>query len=84
MAATQPLEGIALIDCAKANAPQGAEVAARLCGYESDVSSFQSALSQAGEEMGIKLDELEDLITDQYTIQRNQGIEIAPDSPQDL
>lgn len=84
MAATEPLKGIALIDCAKANAPQGAEVAARLCGYGTDISSFQAALSQAGEDMGVTLDDIEDLITDQYTIKRTQGLEVAPDSPQDL
>ena len=84
MAATQPLKGVTLIDCAKANAPQGVEVATRLCGYGTDVSSFQTALKQAGEDMGITLDDLEDLITDQYMVQRTQGLEVAPDSPQNL
>ncbi|MGC1309968.1 MAG: hypothetical protein WA885_22300 [Phormidesmis sp.] len=84
MAASEPLKGITLIDCAKANATQGAEEAARLCGYRSDVSGFRTALSQAGEEMGITLDDLDDLITDQFVVKRTQGLEIAPDSPQDL
>ncbi|MGB3297872.1 MAG: hypothetical protein WBA76_06350 [Phormidesmis sp.] len=84
MAANQPLKGIALVDCAKANAPQGAEVAARLCGYGTDVSSFQSALKQAGKDMGITLDDIEDLITDQFTVQRTQGQEIAPESTERL
>ena len=84
MAATEPLKGIALIDCAKANAPQGAEEAARLCGYGSDISSFQSALKQAGEDMGVTLDDIEDLITDQFVVKRTQGLEVAPDSPQNL
>ncbi|MEO0770953.1 MAG: hypothetical protein AAFY72_16285 [Cyanobacteria bacterium J06649_4] len=39
MAANEPLKGIALIDCAKkANATQGAAVAARLCGHSEDIS----------------------------------------------
>jgi len=84
MAASQPLKGIALIDCAKANAPQGAEVAAKLCGYGTDISSFQSALSQAGEDMGVSLDDIKDLITDQYVVQRTQGLEVAPDGPHNL
>ncbi|MEO0804813.1 MAG: hypothetical protein AAFY33_00780 [Cyanobacteria bacterium J06643_4] len=62
MAANQPLKGIALIDCAKANAPQGADVAANLCGYGEDVSSFRQALIQAGEEAGITLTGVDDLI----------------------
>ncbi len=84
MAATQPLKGIILIDCAKANAPQGVEVATRLCGYGTDVSSFQTALKQAGKDMGIKLDDIEDLITDQFMVQRTQGLEIAPETTEDL
>lgn len=84
MAATQPLQGIILIDCAKANAPQGVEVATQLCGYGTDVSSFQTALKQAGKDMGIKLDDIEDLITDQFMVQRTQGLEIAPETTEDL
>lgn len=84
MAANQPLTGIALIDCAKANATQGPEEAARLCGYGSSLDTFRSALSKAGDEMGITLDGLEDLITDQFMVKRTQGLEVAPDSPQNL
>jgi hypothetical protein len=87
MAATQPLKGIELIDCAKANAVQGAEVAAQLCGYGQDISSFQMALTQAGQHMGIKLDDIKDLITEQSMMRRTSGLdglEIAPDSPGEL
>ncbi|MEL6776827.1 MAG: hypothetical protein AAFO06_06185 [Cyanobacteria bacterium J06597_16] len=84
MAATQPLTGIALIDCAKANATQGAAEAARLCGYGTDISSFRSALTKAGDEMGVTLNEVKDLITDQFEIKRNQGMSVAPESPQNL
>ena len=84
MAANQPLTGIALIDCAKANATQGVTEASRLCGYGSDLDTFRAALAKAGDDMGVTLDGLEDLITDQFVVKRTQGLEIAPDSPQDL
>ncbi|MEL6938277.1 MAG: hypothetical protein AAFO84_03690 [Cyanobacteria bacterium J06598_1] len=84
MAANQPLKGIALIDCAKANAAQGIATAARLCGYGEDISTFQQALTQAGEDMGVALTELEDLITDQSVAKRTNVLEVAPDSPQNL
>lgn len=84
MAAKQPLTGIELIDCAKANAPQGLEEAAKLCGYGDRTTDFQSAVHQAGEEMGVALDDLEDLITDQFVAKRNPGMSIAPESTSDL
>lgn len=84
MAANQPLTGIALIDCAKANAPQGVEVAARLCGYDTNIAGFQTALKEAGKDMGITLTEVEDLITDQYIAKHNNVLEVAPDSPENL
>ena len=84
MAATHPLQGIALIDCAKANAQQGTVEAARFCGYGTDISNFQAALSQAGQDMGVELSDLKDLITDQTMVQRTHRLEIAPDSPQNL
>jgi len=65
MAANQPLTSIALVDCAKANATQGLAVAARLCGYDNKIADFQTALKKAGEEMGVTVTEIEDLITDQ-------------------
>jgi hypothetical protein len=47
MTAAQPLKGIALIDCARANAQQGIDTAARLCGYGRDLHTFSRELSQA-------------------------------------
>ncbi|MGD1899343.1 MAG: hypothetical protein ACFB16_20650 [Phormidesmis sp.] len=84
MAANQPLTGIALIDCAKANATQGIAEATRLCGYAEDISGFQQALKKAGEDMGVTLTELDDLITDQSIAKHNNVLEVAPDSPQNL
>ncbi|MEL7071223.1 MAG: hypothetical protein AAGN15_21605 [Cyanobacteria bacterium J06581_3] len=84
MAASTPLTGIALIDCAKANAAQGVTTAANLCGYKDNVADFQQALKKAGEDMGVTLTELEDLITDQAVAKRQNVMEVAPDSPQNL
>lgn len=84
MAANQPLKGLELINCAKANATQGPETAAKLCGYGSNLDDFRAALSDAGDKMGVDLSGLKDLITDQFVVKRTQGLEVAPDSPQNL
>lgn len=74
MSANKPLTGLTLIDCAKANAPQGAEVAARLCGYGEDVSTFRQALIQAGEDAGITLTGVDDLIIEPTVASINQPV----------
>lgn len=84
MAAKQPLTGIELVDCAKANAQQGVQEAAKLCGYGDNISDFQSALKKAGADMGVKLDELDDLITDQFVAKRNPGLDIGPETTSQL
>ncbi len=58
-----PLTGIDLIDCARANASFGLKTAARLCGYGEKVSDFQAALKQAGHQMGLKIESLNDLMS---------------------
>ncbi|WP_416674218.1 hypothetical protein [Egbenema bharatensis] len=84
MSASKPLKGIELVDCAKANARQGVEVAAELCGYGQDIISFQQELQQACQGMGVEISELSDLITEQQTVRQRGGVEIAPDSPSSL
>ncbi|MBE9077600.1 hypothetical protein IQ241_09870 [Romeria aff. gracilis LEGE 07310] len=84
MAASKPLEGLDLIDCAKANAPQGSRVAAEQCGYGSDLEKFMTALKQAADHMGVEVKEIEDLITDQSIAKRTQGIEVAPETKDKL
>lgn len=84
MAAAQPLKGITLIDCAKANAPQGIDTAARLCGYGSDLHAFSSELRQACQDIGVQIHALKDLITDQQKTTQEQGLEIAPDTASQL
>lgn len=84
MSAAQPLYGTDLVDCAKASAKQGVEAAARNCGYGEDIKGFQSHLKTACAEMGISIQGLEDLITDQQIEKEIRSVEIAPDSPSSL
>lgn len=84
MASSTPLHGTDLIDCAKANAKQGIETAAELCGYGNDTNRFKQELKQACHKIGVEIQELSDLITDQQTVRRYGGIEIAPDTPDEL
>lgn len=84
MASSAPLKGIELVDCAKANASQGSNVAAELCGYGKDIPQFQQELRQACQQIGVEISELSDLITEQQVVRQNGGIEIAPDTPSEL
>lgn len=84
MASSTPLKGIELVDCARANAAQGPEVAAELCGYGEDLSQFQQELQQACQQIGVEISELSDLITEQQMVLQNGGIEIAPETPDEL
>lgn len=84
MASSQPLTGIELIDCAKANAQQGITTAAELCGYGSDLNTFDRELKQACQNIGVDVKELSDLITPQHLMQQGAGIEVAPDTPSEL
>ncbi|WP_445727643.1 hypothetical protein [Kamptonema formosum] len=84
MASPTPLHGLELIDCAKANAMQGIETAAQLCGYGEDIKAFERELQEAGDRIGVKINELSDLITAQQVVRQAGGIEIAPDTPADL
>jgi hypothetical protein len=83
MAATAPLIGSELIDCAKANAKFGVEVACERCGYGSDTAAFERALKQAGEHIGVQIASLKDLDTDTRR-PAPTGVEIAPDTPSEL
>jgi hypothetical protein len=84
MAATEPLKDLELVDCAKANAKQGIETAANLCGYGKDLNSFKSELRQACDRIGVKFNELTDLITDEPSLLQTDGLEIAPNTSDDL
>ncbi len=80
------LQGIELIDCAKANAKQGLTVAARQCGYGENISLFQENLTKACQKIGVEIEQLSDLITDQQLVKesRRKTIEISPESNTDL
>lgn len=79
MAALNPLTGIELIDCAKANALKGAMTAAERCGYGNDIAAFREALSHAGDDIGVDISELGDLVTARQTAQVDGDV-VAPDT----
>ena len=83
MTSSTPLEGVVLVDFAKANAKYGIETAAKQCGYGKDIVAFESALKEACHAMGISLKEFADLSTESES-QRPSGIEVAPDTTADL
>ncbi|MGL4883669.1 MAG: hypothetical protein ACRC8K_21810 [Waterburya sp.] len=81
------LQGIELINCAKANAKQGIEVAAKQSGYEQNINLFQDNLHKACQKIGVNINEFEDLITDQEIAKTTRSmteIEIAPETNSEL
>lgn len=71
---TSALKGIELIDCARANAAQGIETAASLCGYSNDLAMFEQELKQACGDIGVDIQTLGDLITDRKALIQSRGI----------
>jgi hypothetical protein len=85
MASPTRLQGTELVDCARANAKQGIEIAARQCGYGEDLNTFAQELKQACEQMNLQVKELSQLITDQeMLLQLGSGEVVAPDTPSEL
>ncbi|HHP7231631.1 MAG TPA: hypothetical protein ACFCUY_12335 [Xenococcaceae cyanobacterium] len=85
MTSNKQLEGIELIDCAKSNAKEGTEIAAKQCGYGQNLELFTEKLIQACQEIGVDINELSDLITEQQIAKRRRkSIEIAPETKSDL
>jgi hypothetical protein len=85
MASPTPLYGTELVDCARANAKQGIETAAYLCGYGKDINKFAGELRQACEEMNLQVKELSGLITEQDLIlELGTGEIIAPKTASEL
>ena len=79
------LQGIELINCAKANAKQGVAIAAKRSGYEQNIGLFTENLNKACQQIGIDIDELDDLITDQQIAQeRKKVMDVAPETNTDL
>lgn len=84
MASPTPLQGLDLVDCARANAKQGIETTADLCGYGKDISTFRHELEKACQHMGIGFHELSDLIRDETPLMQMEGEIVAPDTPSEL
>jgi pyruvate-formate lyase-activating enzyme len=85
MTSSTPLTGIELVDCAKANAKQGIEITAELCGYGSDTATFQRELQHACSYMKVDIKDLSDLIDNPTALPTSSGgIDIAPDSEVDF
>jgi hypothetical protein len=84
MASPTPLTGLELVDCARANAKQGVETTAQLCGYGTNLEGFRHALEEACQHMRIEFHELSDLIKDQQIPLNMGGIEVAPDTNSQL
>ena len=61
MTATKELKGTDLIDCVRANAKLGLATAAKQCGYGDRLEDFQSDLIKACEDIGVSIDQLQDL-----------------------
>ncbi|MEA5511321.1 hypothetical protein VB715_16225 [Crocosphaera sp. UHCC 0190] len=79
-----PLTGTDLINCARANAEQGIETTAKLCGYGEDIEQLKIALKQAGEQMGITLNSLGDLLEGPKNPMGRPSIEVAPNTNSSL
>ncbi|BAZ37231.1 hypothetical protein NIES4101_31520 [Calothrix sp. NIES-4101] len=85
MPASTPLKGTELVDCARANANQGIQTAAYLCGYGDDLNQFAQELRIACEEMNLQVKELAELVTDQDMILNiGTGEIVAPDTASQL
>jgi hypothetical protein len=85
MAESTPIYGTELVDCARANAKQGIETAANLCGYGTDLNTFARELRKACEEMNLQVKELNQLITDQDLIlELGTGEVVAPQTASEL
>lgn len=84
MASSTPLQGLELVDCARANAKQGIEMAAKQCGYGDDLNTFSRELKLACEQMNVKFNELSDLITDQDSLISMEGEIVAPETASEL
>jgi hypothetical protein len=63
MKSSEPLQGLELIDCARANGNESLETAAERCGYHNNIAAFEQELRKAGEAIGVKIQDFSDLNT---------------------
>ncbi len=74
------LQGAELIDCARANATYGINVAAERCGYGQNIQQFEDALREAYHTIGVHLNSFSDLLKVSGESEMNKGEVIAPDT----
>ncbi|MGV2829984.1 hypothetical protein [Myxosarcina sp. GI1(2024)] len=84
MTASKQLQGVELIDCAKANAESGLSVAAKQCGYAEDTETFQENLLQACHRIGVDIQQLSDLIDDDKLLTEQSRTSISPETTSEL
>jgi pyruvate-formate lyase-activating enzyme len=84
MAASTPLQGFELIDCARANGSKGIEVAAQRCGYGTDLDRFEQELKRAGDAIAVDIQSFDDLVSNSQDNSPDRGVEIGPDSQTQL
>jgi len=85
MTSAKPLIGTELVDCARANAKQGIEIAAYQCGYGDDINTFANELRKSCEQMNLQVKELNQLITDQdMMLELGTGEIVAPETASEL
>ncbi len=63
-ATLSPLEGIELINCARANFREGLSKTAERCGYGEDLEAFEENLQRACSTIGVEIDGLAELISE--------------------
>jgi hypothetical protein len=63
MESSEPLKGLELIDCARANSNESIAIAAERCGYASEIKRFEDELEKAGEAIGVEIQNFSDLNT---------------------
>lgn len=82
MAPIKPLTGMALINCAKANANQGLGITTHQCGYDQNFEAFLIALQTAGQTIGVKITTFDDLICEDEHLYlcKAPGLQVAPES----
>jgi hypothetical protein len=81
MASQIPLRESELIDCARANSEEDIATASYNCGYGDNIELFQQELRRAGESIGVNIENFSDLTDTPRAMNKNTGIEIAPETP---
>ncbi|NEO29298.1 MAG: hypothetical protein F6K36_02355 [Symploca sp. SIO3C6] len=81
MTSPVPLKGTDLVDCVRANAKQGIETTAQLCGYGEDINTFKQELEKACDSMGV---DSSNLISQQDLLPAPKGKIIAPETTSEL